>query len=74
MDGFLPQNAKLIPGLAPATMAGAADADWVSLKGYHKMGAFVYITQGAANTTAITVDKASDVAATNLSAGITIAN
>ena len=68
------QAAKVVPGLAPQTMAGAADGDWVSLKGYDRCGIYVYITQGAANTTAITVDAATSVAGANLNAGITLNN
>jgi len=70
--GFLMQNAKIVPGLAPATKAGAADGDWVSLKGYDKVGILVYIAQGEASTTTITVDSATSVAAANLNAGITM--
>ena len=71
-DGYLMQNAKIVPALAPATMAGAADGDWVSLKGYDRCGILVYITQGNAATTAITVDSATSVAGANLNAGITM--
>jgi hypothetical protein len=73
-QGFMMQNAKLVPALAPATMAGAADGDWVSLKAYDKVGILVHITQGNAATTAITVDAGSSVAGANLNAGITMSN
>ena len=69
--GSLMQNAKIVPALAPATMAGAADGDWVSMKAYDKVGILVYITQGNAATTAITVDSGTSVAGANLNAGIT---
>ena len=72
--GFLMQNAKIVPGLAPATKAAQADADWVSLKGYDKVGILVYIAQGNAATTTITVDAATSVAGANLNAGITLTN
>ena len=70
--GFLMQNAKIVPGLAPATKAGAADADWVCLKGYDRVGILVYIAQGDVATTTITVDAATSVAGANLNAGITL--
>ena len=70
--GPLMQNVKLVPGHAPQTMAGAADGDWVSLKAYDKVGILVYIEQGNAATTAITVDAATSVAGANLNAGITM--
>lgn len=69
--GFLMQNAKLVPALAPQTMAGAADTDWVSLKGYDKCGLMVYITQGNAAQTTITIDSATSVAGAGLVAGVT---
>ena len=72
--GFMVQNAKIVPGLAPATKAAQADADWVSLKGYDKCGILVYITQGHVATTTITVDAATTVAGVNLNAGITLNN
>ena len=70
--GFLMQNGKIVPGLAPATKAAQADADWVSLKAYDKVGILVYISQGNAATTTITVDAATSVAGANLNAGITL--
>ena len=70
--GFLMQNAKIVPGLAPATKAAAADGDWVSLKAYDKVGILVYIAQGDVATTTITVDAATSVAGANLNAGITL--
>ena len=68
------QAAKVVPALAPQTMAGAADGDWVSMKGYDRVGIEIYITQGNAATTAITVDAATSVAGANLNAGITMNN
>jgi len=53
-------------------MAGAASGDWVSLKGYDGILIIVHIAQGNAATTALTVDKATDVAGTGQSAGITM--
>ena len=70
--GFMIQNVKVVPGLAPATRAGQADADWVSLKGYDKVGILFYVAQGNAATTALTVDAATSVAGANLNAGITM--
>ena len=72
LTGFLIQNCKVVPGLAPATRAGQADADWVSLKGYDKVGILFYVSQGNAATTALTVDAATSVAGANLNAGITM--
>ncbi len=72
MAHLLIQRGKVVPGLAPQTMAGAADGDWVSMKGYHRLVVLVHLTQGNAATTAITVDKATDVAGTGVSAGITL--
>lgn len=69
--GSLMQNAKIVPGFAPATMAGAADGDWVSMKAYDKVGMLIYITQGNAATTTFTVDSGTSVAGANLNAGIT---
>jgi len=70
--GFLIQNVKVVPALAPATKNAAADADWVCLKGYDKVGILFYVTQGEASTTALTVDSATDVAGTGVNAGITM--
>lgn len=70
--GFMIQNVKVVPGLAPATKNAQADADWVCLKGYDKVGILFYVTQGEASTTALTVDAATDVAGGNLDAGITM--
>lgn len=72
LTSFMIQAGKAVPALAPQTMAGAADGDWVSLKAYDRLGILVYITQGNAATTAITVDIADDVNGTTVTAGITL--
>jgi len=68
------QAAKVVPGLAPQTMAGTADGDWVSMKGYDRVGMYVYITQGNTATTAITVNYATSVAGGNVQTGLTLTN
>lgn len=72
LTGFMIQNCKLVPALAPQTMGGAADGDWVSMKGYDRLGILVYVTQGNASSSALTVDIADDVAGTTVTAGITM--
>ncbi len=71
---MLPQNAKICEAIKPQTGAAARSGDWVSLKGYNKCMIIVHIAQGNAATTAITVDKATDVAGTGESTGITMNN
>ena len=68
----LPENAKIVPAINPQTAAGAKSGDWVSLKNYERCAIIVMITQGASDTTAITVDKATAVDGTGNSDGITI--
>jgi len=56
------QQAKLVEAITP--QAGAAiTADYVSLKNYKKAYVIVHINQAAANTVAITIEKATSVAA-----------
>jgi hypothetical protein len=55
-------------------MGGALTGDYVSLKGYNRCMILVHIAQGNASGGAITVDKATDVAGTGISAGITMKN
>ena len=61
-------------GIKPQTGGSARSGDYVSLRGYSGCMIMVQIAQGAANTTALTVDKATAVAGTNESTGITLNN
>ncbi len=70
--GMMIQNAKVVPALEPQTMAGADTGPWVSMKGYDRIGILVYIAQGAVNTTAITVDRATNVSGADIDTGITL--
>ena len=72
LTSFAMQACKFVPALSPTTMAGAADGDWVSLKGYDRCGILIHIDQGAVNTTAITVDIGTLVAGPAVTAGITL--
>lgn len=68
------ENIKVCEAIKPQTGANARSGDWVSLKGYDGCMIVVHIAQGAVNTTAITVDKATAVAGTGNSDGITMNN
>lgn len=70
----LPAYCKPCEAIKPATAAGALSGDWVSLKNYEGCMIVVHITQGAADTTAITVDKATSVLPAGESTGITLNN
>ncbi len=68
------EQAHIVPGIAHQTGGSARSGDWVSLAKYGRVGILVSIYQGAANTTAITVDKATSTAPANEATGITMAN
>jgi len=71
---MLPQNAKIVTAFPPQA-GGAIAGDWVSAKNYHKAMAVITMYTGADDTEfTITVDKATNVAAGNESAGITLDN
>ena len=72
MFGF--EDVMIAEAIKPQTGAGARSADWISLKGYDRCLIVVHIAQGAADTTALTVDKAHSVAAAGESTGITMNN
>ena len=59
----LPENAKIVEAITPQA-GGAITGDYVSLKNYHSAYVIVHINQAAANTVAITIEKATAVAPT----------
>lgn len=65
---------QVINAVKPQTGGSARSGDWISLKNAKGVLITVDIAMGAANTTAITVDKATDVSATGESTGITLNN
>lgn len=65
---------KIISLIKPQTGGSARSGIWVSMANYGKLTMIVSIAQGAANTTAITVDKAKTSAGGSNSDGITMAN
>lgn len=71
---YLAENAKVVEAIKPQTGASARSGDWISLKNWHHLTIIIQIAMGNAATTAITVDKATDVSGTGNSDGITIAN
>ncbi len=68
----LAEMVRVVPAVAPQTGASARSGDWISLKGYAGCLIVVHIAMGHAATTAITVDKATAVAGTGNSDGITV--
>lgn len=68
------ENTHIAEAIKPQTGGSARSGDWVSLKGYDGCLILVQIAQGNAATTAITVDKATAVAGTGNSDGITMNN
>lgn len=68
----LAEMIRVVPAIAPQTGASARSGDWISLKGYDGVLIAVHIAMGNAATTAITVDKATDVSGTGNSDGITV--
>ena len=65
---------KVVEAIKPQTGGSARSGDWVSLKGYDHLTIIVQIAMGNAATTAITVDKATDVSGGGNSDGITMNN
>jgi len=71
---MLPQNAKIVNAF-PNQVGGAIAGDWVCVKDFHRAMLIVGITTAADHTdVTLTVDKATNVAAGNESAGITLDN
>ena len=68
----LAESIRIVPAIAPQTGASARSGDWVSLKGYDGVLIAVHIAMGNAATTAITVDKATNVSGSGNSDGITV--
>lgn len=65
---------KIIHGIAPIAGGSARSGDWGCLRNYNHVTILVYIAQGNAATTAITVDKAKTAAGGSNSDGITMNN
>src|SRR4051794_13341861 len=68
----LTEHIRVVPAIAPIAGGSARSGDWISLKGYHGVMIVVHIAMGNAATTAITVDKATDVSGSGNSDGITM--
>lgn len=64
----LPEGAKIVELLAPATDAAGRTGDYLSLKNSHKAFIIAHITQGNAATIALTPKQASAVAGTGVKA------
>lgn len=69
---LLAERIRWMSGIAPIAGGSARSGDWASLKGYDGILILVHIAMGNAATTAITVDKATAVAGTGNSDGITL--
>lgn len=69
---LLAENIRWVSGIAPIAGGSARSGDWISLKGYEGVLMLVHIAMGNAATTAITVDKATDVSGGGNSNGITL--
>lgn len=59
----IPEGAKLVEAMPPATDAAGRTGDYVSLKDAARVFVVFHVTQGAANTIAITLHQATSVAA-----------
>ena len=68
------ERVKVVEAIKPQTGGSARSGDWVNLENYGGCLIVVDIAQGAANTTAITVDKAKTAAGGSESTGITLTN
>src|SRR5262245_52179078 len=68
----LMDHCKIVEAIKPQTGGSARSGDWVSLKNYDHLTIIVMIAMGNAATTAITVDKATDVSGGGNSDGITM--
>lgn len=64
MNPFIPEGLFPVSGASPETTNGAKTADYISLKNAEMCWAVVYMTQAVGHATAITVERATDVAAT----------
>jgi len=64
MKFTLPQDAKIVEALSPASDAAGRTGDYVSLKNAGRCFVVCHITQGNAGTVAITIEQASAVAGT----------
>jgi hypothetical protein len=60
----LPEQAKLVAALTPATDAAGRAGAWVELATAHKAYILVHVTQGNAATVALTIQQAKDTAGT----------
>lgn len=58
--------------IKPQTGAGARTGDWIGMKNYNHATVIIHIAMGAANTTAVTLDKAKTAAGGSNSDGITM--
>ena len=74
LTSFAMQACKIVPAVAPRTMGAGVDGDWVSMKGYDRIGILVHVSQGNAATSALTVDIGTLVAGPAVTAGITMAD
>ena len=64
----LPEEAKIVSALKPATDAAGRSGAWVSLKNAHKVYIVVHIDQGNAATIQLDIDQAQAVAGTGAKA------
>lgn len=64
MKFSIPENAKLVSILKPATDAAGRTGAWISLKGYTRAFLIAYIDQGNAATIALTPNQATAIAGT----------
>ena len=64
----LPQNAKIVNALSPATDAAGRTGAYVSLKNYHKAFLVCQVLQGNAATVAVALSQATAVAGTGAKA------
>lgn len=60
----LPENCKIVEAMAPAADAAGRTGDYISLKNAGRAFVVVQITQGAADTIALTIEQATAVAGT----------
>ena len=61
---FMPEGLFPVMATGPETTNGAKTADYISLKNAEMCWVVVYMTQAVGHATAITIDRATDVAAT----------
>jgi len=65
---IFPENIIPVEAIAPATDSAGKTGDYLCLKNLAQVFVVVHITQGAANTSAITIEQATDVAGTGSTA------